>query len=862
MFQVLLTPYGQTVVSDLICIDQIILLSQQVDVTEISSSYAAGDSYVVYDKGAKGNLKGTVGNVFIEDLTSEAYNVKTILFCKVSDSTSIPVCGYSQSTDIISKTSSPISLSIPFDFSNLTNGFTFASIQAGYATASSNSDGLLHLENPNISSDDSYSVYSKQQVDSLIPTVNNSTITIKVNNNDEGNTFTTNASSNTSINLGLATVAVSGSYSDLNNTPTNVSSFTNDSGYLTSSQLKTINSQSLVGTGNIVIQGGSSGGSGDVNTIESISVNTVVQTVDSNKNVDITVPTKVSDLTNDSGFISSYTETDPTVYSWAKASTKPSYDLDEVSDGTTRKLSNYVPTTRKVNNNALSSDITLTLDDVANGSTRKLPTKVSDLTNDTGFVTSSSLPTVNNSTITIKKNSDDEGDSFTTNASSTKTINLGLSTVATSGSYSDLSNKPTIPADTNDLTNSAGFITSSSIPSNYVTTDTTQTISGDKTFSGNLACDHISGKFVVSNTAYNFNTAGSLGFETSITSAADNTKVPTSLAVKNYVNSHSGGGGSASLDYLSLIGQPVTIGEAGEVGVVYQPSSDLQFPHYEQTLNYTSLNSDLETAGWTLASTWKTVGEPYIDNNVILYNGSHLGGSETMYYKTQSTTTACTMAQLEQAIVDSGNSGYTFATNNYNSITLVSGDPGYDSMYNSRNFVYQPSSGKFNVYGTGVESGTVQVPSWMYDAINNNDEYIYDSEHWIFSCGKGFVFSYDAEMMGGNKYRIPQYMYSIGGYDFYNSDGYNGYWHWTDTWNSSTQLPYGGTEEGWFLAIEESVYVAESGGDMGEGGMAGMASLSETNYYHIFCTNVQLGAFINHGENSNWYYVPMTGMDG
>lgn len=858
MFQVLLTPYGQTATSELVCIDEVVLLSQQIDVTEASSSYAAGDSYVIYDKGAKGNLKGTTGNIFIEDLTSETYNAKTILFCVVLNGVNTPVCGYSQSTAFISKSSSPISLSIPFDFSNLLGGFTFAAIQAGYATAAANTDGILHLDNPDISADDSYSVYSKQQVDSLIPTVNNSTITIKLNSNDTGSSFTTNASSDTSINLGLATVATSGSYTDLIDKPTNVSSFTNDSGYI--SQIKTINSQSLIGQGNIVIQG-SSGTGGDVNTIESISVNNVVQTVDGNKNVNITIPTDTGDLTNNAGFISSYTETDPTVSSWAKAVTKPSYDLDEVSDGTIRKLSNYVPTTRKINDKALSSDVTLSLDDVANGSTRKLPTNVSDLSNDTGFITSSSLPTVNNSTITVKKNSDDVGDSFTTNASSAKTINLGLSTVATSGSYSDLSNKPTIPTKVSDLSNDTGFITSSDLPSNHVTTDTTQTISGNKTFSGSLACDNISGKFVVSNTAYNFNTAGSLGFETSITSAADNTKVPTSLAVKNYVNSHSGGGGSASLDYLSLIGQPVTIGEVGEVGVVYQPSSDLSFPHYEQTLNYSSLNSDLETAGWSLVSTWKTVGEPYIDSNVILYNGSHLGGSETMYYKTQSTATACTMAQLEQAIVDSGNSGYTFATDNYNSITLTSGDPGYDSMYNSRNFVYQSSSGKFNVYGTGVESGTVQVTSWMYDAINNSDEYIYDSEHWIFSCGKGFVFSDNAEMMGGNTYRIPSYMYSIDGYDFYNSDGYNGYWHWTDTWNSSTQLPYGGTEEGWFLAIEESVYIAESGGDMGEGG-AGMASLSETNYYHIFCTNVQLGAFINHGENYNWYYVPMTGMEG
>lgn len=43
-----------------------------------------------------------------------------------------------------------------------------------------------------------------------------------------------------------------------------------------------------------------------------------------------TVPTKVSDLENDSGFITGYTETDPTVPSWAKAASKPTYTASEV----------------------------------------------------------------------------------------------------------------------------------------------------------------------------------------------------------------------------------------------------------------------------------------------------------------------------------------------------------------------------------------------------------------------------------------------------------------------------------------------------------------------------------------------------
>lgn len=44
----------------------------------------------------------------------------------------------------------------------------------------------------------------------------------------------------------------------------------------------------------------------------------------------ITVPTKVSELENDSGYLTSYTETDPTVPAWAKATSKPSYTAGEV----------------------------------------------------------------------------------------------------------------------------------------------------------------------------------------------------------------------------------------------------------------------------------------------------------------------------------------------------------------------------------------------------------------------------------------------------------------------------------------------------------------------------------------------------
>lgn len=62
-----------------------------------------------------------------------------------------------------------------------------------------------------------------------------------------------------------------------------------------------------------------------------------------------------------------------------------------------------------------------------------------------------------------------------------------LATVATTGDYDDLTNKPTIPTvptNVSAFTNDAGYITSSALPSNYVTTDTAQTITARKTIVG------------------------------------------------------------------------------------------------------------------------------------------------------------------------------------------------------------------------------------------------------------------------------------------------------------------------------------------------------------------------------------------
>lgn len=84
----------------------------------------------------------------------------------------------------------------------------------------------------------------------------------------------------------------------------------------------------------------------------------------------------------------------------------------------------------------------------------RIPTKTSQLTNDSDFVTSTEL-----------------------------------STVATSGSYTDLTNKPTIPTTTGELTNDSGFITDASL-TDYLEKDTFKAINWISTDSSDTGITH------------------------------------------------------------------------------------------------------------------------------------------------------------------------------------------------------------------------------------------------------------------------------------------------------------------------------------------------------------------------------------
>lgn len=641
MFIAELTTYGQSVASSQVTIDGIILISEYV-----SSIDSADLSQAVLDIDACGSINKNSGSVRVIDTSSNVYAIRTILFYTLSGSVKKVVAGYSQEESFVLKTAGVLNVLLPFDFSVFTNGFLFATVQSGYSNAAHNTDGVLHIDNPDTSADDNYSVYSKTQVDDLISDVSYTAGDgISLSNNvikttgipfgicDDTSTATkftvtvpgiykledgvtcmvkngvvTSASGFTLnvnglgakpcyTNLAAATrdttifnvaytmlfvydsTRVSGGcwicyrgYDSntntvgyqlrTNSTVMNVSDtaryyklyFTSADGNLwvpasvnstnDTTTARAVNQRPINPFGRIVYTSANTNYAVGANLAAttiwdqynlalgySFNVNGGTLTLTAEKPVyvkcapqadgsaiidatnptvqdlptssdgkiyiflgtatsatavelfqnhpvyyhdghgiklwsGVVLPSKTSDLTNDSGFITeediptnvsafnndvgyltSYTETDPTVPSWAKESTKPSYTLDEVSDGSTRKLSNYVPTSRKVNNKALSSDVTLTLDDVADGTNRN-------------------IPTVNNATLTIQKNGTTVN-TFTANASSNVTANI------------------IVPTDTGDLTNNAGFITSADM-SNFVTTNTAQTITAVKTFDNDI----------------------------------------------------------------------------------------------------------------------------------------------------------------------------------------------------------------------------------------------------------------------------------------------------------------------------------------------------------------------------------------
>ena len=134
----------------------------------------------------------------------------------------------------------------------------------------------------------------------------------------------------------------------------------------------------------------------------------------------------------------------------------------------------------------------------------ELPTKVSQLQNDSNFLTGIPSEYVTETELEAKGYATN---SELTSGLATKANTEDLAPVATSGSYNDLTNKPaeyTLPKASDSVlggvkvdgttitANAEGVITAvgSSVPDNAVTTDTEQTINANKTFNADIILDN------------------------------------------------------------------------------------------------------------------------------------------------------------------------------------------------------------------------------------------------------------------------------------------------------------------------------------------------------------------------------------
>ena len=159
------------------------------------------------------------------------------------------------------------------------------------------------------------------------------------------------------------------------------------------------------------------------------------------------IPDKTSQLDNDSGYI-----TDSALTGYAKKTEIPTKTSELTND------SGYIT-------NTALEPYAKTVD---------IPTKTSQLNNDSGYITANDAP--------VKSVDGATGD-VVTNAVKTTTqtltetqkqqarTNIGAGTSSFDGDYNSLTNKPTIPTKTSQLTNDSGFITDAALTGYAKTTD-------------------------------------------------------------------------------------------------------------------------------------------------------------------------------------------------------------------------------------------------------------------------------------------------------------------------------------------------------------------------------------------------------
>ena len=315
------------------------------------------------------------------------------------------------------------------------------------------------------------------------------------------------------------------------------------------------------------------GENGGYSSIENVLVNGISVVVDGIAYV--TVPTKVSELENDEHYLT--IETDPTVPSYVKNISNADINSwnnkqNELVSGVNIKTinSNSILGSGNINvlttpytagtgisidsENVISNTIT-SYDDLTDLPT--IPTKVSDLTNELDFVETNELSEVaftgnynalSGTPIIPDSTSDLINDSGfidkDVNDLTYYTLSSNLSSVATSGDYDDLINKPTIPTVNNaTLTiqkNGSNVSTFTANASSDVTANiTVPTSTNDLTNNSGFIDNTV-------NNLTNYTTTTTLGTWTDYSSNVSVTAVYTSTAKNVYINE------SIKLCYINL----------------------------------------------------------------------------------------------------------------------------------------------------------------------------------------------------------------------------------------------------------------------------------------------------------------------
>ena len=253
---------------------------------------------------------------------------------------------------------------------------------------------------------------------------------------------------------------------NIDNIPTKTSDLTNDLGFVTEDSLTDVNN----GTLNLQRNGATIG------------------TFKANQPTDVTVnfkvPTKTSELTNDKHFV-----------------TLEELPNSNVGEGTlTIKKNNAVQgtfTPTQDENVTINLTVPLKVSELINDSgfitNAGIPTKTSQLTNDSGFITNADIPTK------TSQLTNDTG--FITNAD----ISIPSKTSQLTNDSGFITNAA-IPTKTSQLTNDSGFITNAAIPTktsqltndsgfaidaNIVHKNNNETINGDKTFNDKVICKNL-----------------------------------------------------------------------------------------------------------------------------------------------------------------------------------------------------------------------------------------------------------------------------------------------------------------------------------------------------------------------------------